>query len=100
MVSTRAATAEEIAQYLLEIAEDRSVICRLWTRDADGVAELWLLTEPIDVETETRLRSVRQQIQENFPATRFTIRLLNPRLSDSPDLEFLVPRDARRFTIH
>jgi hypothetical protein len=58
------------------------------------------MTEPIDSESETRLRGVRQRIQEQFPATRFTIRLLNLRLSDSPDLSFLVPRDSKPFNIH
>lgn len=100
MVITRVATVEEIAQYFMEIAKSDPAIRQLWTRQAGPVVELWILTEPIDAETEKRLRGVRQFIHEKFPATLFDLRLLNARLSDNPDLSFLVPDDAKLFTIH
>lgn len=100
MVSTRVATAEEIARYLLEIVEDRSVIRRLWTRHVDGVAEVWIMTDPIDVETEKRIHGLDHELYRKFPNTLFEVRLLNLRLSESPDISYLVPRDAKLFTMH
>jgi|ThiBio_1000_plan_1041568.scaffolds.fasta_scaffold46824_1 hypothetical protein len=100
MISTRVATVEEIARYLLEIAEDKSVFRRMWTHQTGEVAEIWIMTEPIDVETEKRIHGLGRELYKKFPNTLFDVRLLNLRLSDSPDLSFLVPRNAKLFNMH
>ncbi len=62
--------------------------------------EFWVVTEPIDVEVEKRVRRIRHSLYEMFPDSQFEFHLINPRLSESFDLGVFVPEDAILVLMH
>jgi hypothetical protein len=66
----------------------------LYYRQTGAVLEFWLLTDPIEIETERRVRNIRRAIFEMFPDMLFEFQLINPRLSEDLDPQVLIPEDA------
>ena len=54
----------------------------VWTRAVRDYIELWLLTEPIDAETERRFYAVGASIHHWFPGAYVHFHLVNHRLFD------------------
>ena len=67
----------------------------LWFRQWGPVAQLWLVTETIDRETERRLTRIGRQLYSGFPETLIDFHLLNPRLLEEDDLRAFIPDGAK-----
>jgi hypothetical protein len=86
--------AREVARSFAGLARAEPAALRLWFSIHRGVVKLWLLTEPIEAETERGLYALMQAIYERFPDADIRLHLVNPRLFDAPDPVRLIPSDA------
>ena len=91
--------AADLVRRFAELARKESSVRSLYYRPSGEVSEFWLLTEPIDVETERRVRQIRHTIFDTFPDTLFEFHLINPRLSEDLDPRVLIPEDATLVTM-
>ena len=72
-------TRHEMERTLAEVAGREPVVSGLWvTADHEGL-HFWLMTDPIDAETERRLYELADALDERFPDATFQLHVLNPR---------------------
>jgi len=100
MIVSNIVHAPEIVQRFAEIAKSEPAIRHLYYRQSGPFPEFWVVTEPIDVEVEKRVRQIRHSLYELFPDARFELHLINPRLSESFELGVFVPEDAILVLMH
>jgi hypothetical protein len=88
--STRAGMVRQLA----ELVRNEPAVRSHYYLQIGDVDEFWLLTEPMDIETERRVRRIRRTIFDSFPDTLFEFHLINPRLSKDLDPSLRIPEDA------
>lgn len=82
MAISQQVTAHDVGSRFAEEVRHVPVVQGVWTRAVRDYIELWLLTEPIDAETERRLYALDGPLQRWFPDTYINFYLVNPRLFD------------------
>ena len=88
------ATEDAVARTFAEAVRAESAARRLWVLVSGSTVELWLLTEPTHADTERRLYGASRLLYEAFPDTDIRVRVVNPRLFDTPEPEQLIPPGA------
>ncbi len=69
----------EMGPVLAKVAGWEPVVSALWvSADHEGL-HFWVLTDPIDAETERRLYELADALDEHFPGVVFQLHVLNPR---------------------
>jgi hypothetical protein len=91
--------AADIVRRVAELVREEPSVRSLYYRQSGEVAEFWLLSEPIDRETERQVRQIRRTLFDKFPDALFEFHLINPRLSEGLDPPVLIPEDATLVTM-
>ncbi len=99
MVIANSIYAADLVRHFAELVREEPAARILYYRQSGEISEFWLITEPIDVETERRVRTIRRALFERFPETLFEFQLINPRLSEDLDPRVLIPGDANIVTM-
>lgn len=88
MAISQQATAQDVGRRFADAVRQDPVAQGVWTRAVRDYIEVWLLTEPIDAETERRLYGLSASLDRWFPETYIQFYLVNPRLF-SEDTELI-----------
>jgi hypothetical protein len=100
MVAANQVNVIEMARRFAEAVKDEPAARALWFRQLGSIAELWLVTDPVDLETETRIRKAGRLLFTYFPDALIDFQLINPALSASADQDPRIPADAHARIIH
>ena len=73
---------------------------RLWAWAYRDYVELWLLTDPIDTDTELHLYGVSFELYDRYPKTDIRFHLLNPRYFEELDPDLVIPPGAEEIPLH
>jgi hypothetical protein len=79
MVTETRATIQQMGQRFAEQVREREDADRLWVSRHRDEVEVWLLTKPIEMETERAFYSAAMMLYEWFPKAHIAFHLLNPR---------------------
>lgn len=82
MAITQNLSAYDVGRRLADEISQDPAARGLWARNVRDYVELWLLTEPIDADTERRLYSVAASLYDWFPGAYIRFSVVNPRLFD------------------
>lgn len=82
MAISQEITAHDVGRRLADEVRQDPAAQGVWTRAVRDYIELWLLTDPIDAETERRFYALDAPLQRFFPNTYINFHLVNPRLFD------------------
>lgn len=82
MAISQQATAQDVGRRFAEEVRQDPAVQGVWARAVRDYIELWVLTDPIDAETERRLYALDAPLQRWFPTTYIYFYLVNPRLFD------------------
>jgi hypothetical protein len=80
MAISQQVTAQDVGLRLADEARQDPVAQGVWARAVRDYIELWLLTEPIDAETERHFYGLSASLDRWFPETYIQFYLVNPRL--------------------
>ncbi|HZS02644.1 MAG TPA: hypothetical protein VFE37_28275 [Chloroflexota bacterium] len=96
MAITPDVRADAIARRLSEeLARAEGAVLGLWLTMPRGVLTFWVLTRPIDLETQQRLYERTAVIYECFPNAEFVVHILNPEWYEGGDAAGALPPDAQ-----
>ena len=98
MVTGRAVSATELGKKYAELVQDDPAVIGIWVREEFGVSEIWVQTEPVDMEHERALFAKVSDLHDVFPYALLHMHLLNPTFSElEPEemLSFDLPSDAQ-----
>lgn len=97
MALENAISVHEVGHVLADAVREDPAALDLWIRGDHDRIVIWLLTMPIDRETERRLYGRATLLYERFPRMAIEFRLINPRLFETLDLTTIIPPDAEQF---
>jgi hypothetical protein len=81
---------DEIAHYDAPIAE-------VWIREVRGTAEIWIITDPVELDQERAVYHVAALLIDAFPEFYVDFRVLNPQiLGEGSDPHDLLPVGVER----
>jgi hypothetical protein len=94
-------TAEYVGRTFAEMVRGEQAVQRLWARHQHrDYFEFWLLTTPIEAETERRIYDAGGALRKQFSEANIRLRILNPRFFDQEDLSEQVPAGAEEIPLH
>jgi len=94
------ARLDEIARsFSALMAGATEVVKGLWVTTHRGAIRFWILTSPIDAETETRLYERTARLYDQFPDLLFDVHILNPDWFAGGDALSALPRDAQPISL-
>lgn len=79
MAVKHSTSAQAIGRAFAKLLRGEASARRLAVRAVRDYVEVWLLTEPIDGETERRLYNAGGAIHDHFPEARIRFHVVNPR---------------------
>lgn len=82
MAISQHVTAQDVGRRFADEVRQDSVAQGVWTRAVRDYIEVWLLTEPIDAETERYFYAAGALLHHWFPGAYIRFRLVNPRPFD------------------
>lgn len=82
MAISHPVNAHDVGRRFADEVRQDPVAQGVWTRAVRDYIEVWLLTDPIDADTERRLYALDGPLQRWFPNTFINFHLVNPRLFD------------------
>ena len=100
MVIAKHVSAAEMARRFAEAVKDEPAARQLWFRQLGPLSEFWLVTDPIDLETESRIRKAGRLLSRYFPNALIDFQVINPDLSRSEDQDPRIPSNAHHCVIH
>jgi hypothetical protein len=71
--------AEQVGRTFAKAARGEENIVELWVSTRPGGVDLWVLTKPIDTETEGNLYRYKSALYERFKTADFQVYTVNPR---------------------
>ena len=71
--------AEELGRVFAEAARGETDIVELWVSTRPGGVDLWVLTQPIDMEVERNLHRFTDALYARFRTADFQVYMVNPR---------------------
>lgn len=92
-------TTQDTGRTFAQMVRDEQAALRLWARHHRDYLEFWLLTVPIDADTERRLYAAGVELRDRFPEVNIRVRILNPRFFEHDDLTELVPAGAEEIPL-
>lgn len=82
--------AEAIARFNAPVAE-------VWLREAGGTVEVWIVTEPVELDGERLVAHAAAQLQDAFPDRFLDFTVLNPSvLTEEFDPHEMLPAGVER----
>jgi hypothetical protein len=97
MVAHQDTRPEELGRQLAELLRDhaRDTVRGLWMAVHPGEITFWILTTPIDTDTQERLYEQAAALYEQFPDAAVDFHILNPHWYEGGDVLSQLPPDAR-----
>ena len=99
MTATKPASIENIANAFVNMLRGDSTARRLYGRMHHEVVELWLLTEPIDVDHELRIYRLAAVLDRTFPNSLIEFHLVNPAHFEPFRHDQIIPVDDPNVTL-
>ena len=99
MALTTQTYAEQVGRAYAEAARGQQVVLELWVSAVPGNVHVWLITPPIDAETERELHGLSRAVYDHFGKADFQLHTLNPRHFRG-DVRNVVPDDAVQIPLH
>ena len=87
-------TAQEIGRSYAAAVSREPTAQRLWVSSHRDYIELWLLSEPIDMDTRRRFFEPVAEMHDRFPDANARFHVINPSEYDGLDLRMVLPADA------
>jgi hypothetical protein len=78
-----------------ELAQLGGVVQGLWWTAHRGVLTFWVLTKPIDTETQQHIYERTAVLYELFPSVEFAVHVLNPEWDEDGDALSALPDHAQ-----
>ncbi len=79
MTAATSDTRQEMERTLAQVVSREPAVSELWaSADHEGL-HFWLVTTPLDAETERGLYELADALDERFPSVAFHLHVLNPR---------------------
>ncbi len=88
-------TLDEVVRALAKALAGVTSARDAWVSTDDEGFDLWLLIEPLDLDAERPLYTLIDPLEQRFPATGFTLHILNPRTFATLVPASIVPAHAR-----
>ena len=89
--------AHTIARHIVDQVRDEPDVQEIWLNESPELVDLWLITGPINDETELRLYDKTGATYRDLPAGRFRLHVIHPAMfADGTDLRTIVARGAKR----
>jgi len=88
------ATLADIAETYANAIREEAAAKRLWASSHRDYFELWLVTEPIDADTQRQLYTAELVLYDRFPDVFLSVHVLNPRHFGDSDPAEMIPPDA------
>lgn len=89
----------EMGETLAKHVREEEIAKDLWAQERRGVAEFWLVTEPIGWEAELRLYKLGLDLYSVFPNAEISLHVLNPGAFVDVDVDDLmaelIPANAK-----
>jgi hypothetical protein len=82
-----------------ELARAEGLVEGLWMTTRPGVLTFWVLTQPIDAETQRCLYERTAVLYDQFPDIAFEVHILNPEWYEGGDAAAELPQDAHRIAL-
>ena len=98
MAITTETYAEQLGSALVGAAQDRDEVLEVWVSTRTDGVDLWLLTSPIELDTERRLYGLLDTLYAQFDGTGFDLHVLNPRYFRG-DPRSALPQHAVKFLL-
>jgi hypothetical protein len=87
---------DKVSKHFASVVRDLDVVKEAWVSGGQDDFYLWLLVTPLDMDAERELCAVVDPMCEQFPATTFTLRILNPAFFIDLRPEMIIPSRAQR----
>ncbi len=72
-------------------------VSEVWLREAGGTVEVWIITEPVELDRERLVAHAAAQVQDAFPDRYLDFMVLNPSvLTEELDLHEMLPAGIER----
>jgi hypothetical protein len=94
------ANAAGMAETFAEAVRGEPAARTLYFRQWGLVSEFWLVTDPIDLETERRLRQVSNLLYQKFQDALIDFQILNPEILGATEPEAFIPTGASQQMLH
>src|SRR5687768_2521808 len=92
--------ARAIAEQITGQVRNERDIREIWMYEAPELLDLWIITGPIDDETELRLYDLTGDVLRDVPTGRLRLHVLHPAMfADGTELRALVARAAKRIDL-
>ncbi len=92
--------AEQVGRAYAEAARGNEAVLELWVSAVPGNVHVWMITPPIDADTELELHRLSGGVYDHFGKADFQLHILNPRNYPGGDARPSVPRGAVRIPLH
>ena len=79
MALTTQTYAEQLGRAFAEAARGETNIAEVWVSTRPGGVDLWVLTQPVDVEAEEKLYRFSDELYARFKTADFQVYTVNPR---------------------
>ncbi len=89
-----------MAQRYADAVREMPSALDLYYQQYRGVAEFWLVTSPIDVDTELKFYEASNVLYKQFPDTLIDFHVINPDHYAPFDLSMILPKGVSRIVIH
>jgi hypothetical protein len=92
-------TPQKVGQQLARAVAHESAVRRIWATAHRDTIELWLLTDPVDADTERRLYAAGTRLYDVFPEGNIRLHIVNPRMFDPLDLDSVIPKGTEEIVV-
>ncbi len=99
MAVTDRATLAEIGQTYAAAVRDEPTAKQLWAGSHRDYFELWLVTDPIDADTERRFYKAELVLHDRYPEAYIRFHVLNPGHFDPFEPADLIPTYAEEIPL-
>ena len=92
--------ARTLGRRFAEIVTEQDLpIHGIWTRDSHEYPEIWVVTNPLELEQMRPVYEARVTLRRLFPSADYVFSTVNPSWFTSFSVEDHVPADARRIEL-
>ncbi len=92
-------TLFEVGRTFAQAVRDEPAVKSLWASAHRDYFELWLVTAPVDADTERRLYGLIELLFEAFPDARIRLHVINREAFEDFELTSIVPRGAENIPL-
>ena len=89
-----------MAQRYADAVREMPTALDLYYQQYRGVAEFWLVTSPIDVQTQMEFYGASRLLYDQFPEVPIDFHIINPAHYVPFDLSTILPKGVSRIVVH